>query len=57
MSPAGVPGVGSTNVHVAPESVLTATPQLVPTNTLLGASGRMLMPNAEGSLFRDASQL
>src|SRR5688572_28895157 len=56
-SVAGVAGVGSTKVHVAPESVLIATPQFVPANTSLGASGRIAMPNADGSFFRAASQL
>src|SRR6185503_17772440 len=55
MSPAVSPGVGSTNVHVTPESVLTATPQFVPMKTLFAASGRM--PNAVGCDLRNASQL
>ena len=56
-SVAAVPGVGSTNVQVAPPSVVRATPQLVPTNAVSGVSGRMLMPNAAGSLRRAAAQL
>src|SRR5436190_9154809 len=48
----GVAGVGSTNVHVAPLSVLIATPQFVPMNTLFGASGRIPMPKAAGSARR-----
>src|ERR671923_2384666 len=56
-SPAAVAGVGSTKVHVAPELVLIATPQFVPTNTLFAASGRMPIPNAEGSSRRAAEQL
>ncbi|TMK23951.1 MAG: hypothetical protein E6G64_17990 [Actinobacteria bacterium] len=54
---AGVSGVGSTNRHVAPESVLIATPQSVPTKTLFGAPGWMPMPIADGSLMRGAAQL
>src|SRR3954452_16224902 len=54
---AEVAGVGSTNVHVAPESVLLATPQSVPTKTLFAASGRIEMPNANGSVVRAFEQL
>src|SRR4029079_5618850 len=56
-SPASSPGVGSMNVHVAPESVLRARPQFVPMKTLFVASGRIAMPNADGSPLRAASQL
>ena len=52
-----VPGVGSTNVQVAPESVLLAIPQFVPTNTLFAASGRTEMPNADGSVLRAFEQV
>ena len=52
-----VPGVGSTNVQVAPESVLLAIPQFVPTKTLFAASGRTEMPNADGSVLRAFEQV
>ena len=43
-----VAGSGSTWDHVNPELVLTAIPHAVPTKTLVGSSGSMLMPNADG---------
>ena len=55
-APAGtVVFLGSMNVQVAPESVLRATPQLVPMKTLAVASGRTEMPKAEGSSSRAAA--
>jgi len=56
-SVAVVPGVGSMYVHVAPESVLLATPQFVPTKTLFAASGRIEIPKDDGSVLREFEQL